>query len=381
MKTSESCVDVLVIGGGPAGAAAAIELARNGADMLLVERRSFPRLKVCGGCLGPRAMACLRHLDLDPAAFDGAMRLDRVRMVMGSARAVLPLADSVAVDRAELDHRLLERARAEGAEVWMQARARIGEEVDDGRRVYVTVRDSTVTVIARIVVLATGLAPAPATAPDARVGLGQSRRIDPRSPEGQRPSEGEVWMVSGSRGYIGMVRFADGRLNVAASMLASAFDHGSPGEQVDKILVDAGLPALGWHDGWTGTPPLRAQLCDEVENRILPVGDAAGFWEPFTGEGIGWGLEAGIAVAPAALDLGRCWDPRRVAAWTRERRAWMRKVQARSRTVAAISAHPRLARAALGLIRQVPAAGRWLVPAASAVGAVQNASGAARGAA
>lgn len=381
MKTSESCVDVLVIGGGPAGAAAAIELARNGADMLLVERRSFPRLKVCGGCLGPRAMACLRHLDLDPAAFDGATQLDRVRMVMGGARAVLPLADSVAVDRAELDHRLLERARAEGAEVWMQARARIGEEVDDGRRVYVTVRDSTVTVIARIVVLATGLAPAPATAPDARVGLGQSRRIDPKSPEGQRPSEGEVWMVSGSSGYIGMVRFADGRLNVAASMLASAFDHGSPGEQVDKILVDAGLPALGWHDGWTGTPPLRAQLCDEVENRILPVGDAAGFWEPFTGEGIGWGLEAGIAVAPAALDLGRSWDPRRVAAWTRERRAWMRKVQARSRTVAAISAHPRLARAALRLIRQVPAAGRWLVPAASAVGAVQNASGAARGAA
>ena len=399
MMTPEGCRDVLVIGGGPAGAAAAIELARQGADVLLVERRSFPRPKVCGGCLGPRAIACLHHLGVDPAGLDGAVRLDRVQLAVGDARAALPLPIGVAVDRAKLDLQLLDRARAAGADVWMQARARIGDAVGSGRQVHVERHAAQSTVTAKFVVLATGLPAAPATAPGARVGLSQTRLVvgvssAPQralasppsegggSPKSADPPAGDVWMVSGSRGYIGMVRFADGRLNVAASIRASALGDSSPGARVDEILVEAGLPALRWRDGWTGTPPLRAQPPETAEDRVVAVGDAAGFWEPFTGEGIGWALEAGIAVAPLALELGSAWDRARAASWASERRAWMRRIQIRSRTVAALSGHPRLARAALGLIRRVPAAGRWLIPAAApGIDTPGGAPGARRGAA
>lgn len=371
-------VEVLVVGGGPAGAAAAIELARLGADVLLVERRAFPRPKVCGGCLGPRAIACLRQLGLDPTRLEGAMPLDRVRVHVPGANAVLPLPEGIAVDRADFDQRLLVLAQEAGAEVWTEARARIDEEVAAGRRVRVEGRDGVNVVVANAVVLATGLPSSPASAPGARVGLSQTRPVTGML---SGPPGGEVWMVSGTLGYIGMVRLAERRLNVAASIPASALGDSTPSARVDEILVEAGLPALGWHDGWTGTPPLHAHAPDLVENRVLPVGDAAGFWEPFTGEGIGWGLEAGIAVAPVALELGRHWDPQRAAAWMRDRHAWMRKVQTRSRTVAAISARPRIARVALGLIGRVPAAGRWLIPTAPIGGPSGKTSGASRGAA
>ncbi len=371
-------VEALVIGGGPAGAAAAITLARSGADVLLVERRAFPRPKVCGGCLGPRAIACLHDLGLDPTRIDGAMLLDRVRVHVAGTDAVLPLPEGVAVDRSDLDQRLLVLAEEAGVEVWTEARARVDEELPGGRRVRVERRAGASVITANIVVLATGLPPTSATAPGARVGLSQTRRLTGPLPG---PPEGEVWMVSGTLGYIGMVRFGDGRLNVAASLQASALGDLSPGARVDEVLIEAGLPPLRWHDGWTGTPPLRAHPSENVEARVLPVGDAAGFWEPFTGEGIGWALEAGIAVAPVALELGPDWSHHRAAAWLRDRRVWMRKVQARSRTVAAISARPRIARAALGLIRRVPAAGRWLIPTAAIGGTTGKMPGAARGAA
>ncbi len=376
MTSSTRRVEALVIGGGPAGAAAAIELARAGADVLLVERRSFPRPKVCGGCLGPRAIACLHQLGLEPALIDGAIRLNKVRVHVAGAQAELPLPQGLAVDRAEFDQRLLALVRVQGADVWSAARARIGELSSAGRSVRVELKDGVQTVIARVVVLATGLPSSPASAPGARIGLSQTRSVTGML---SGPPEGEVWMVSGSLGYIGMVRFAEGRLNVAASIPASALADSTPSVRVDEVLIEAGLPPLRWHDGWTGTPPLRAHPPEIVEERVLPVGDAAGFWEPFTGEGIGWGLEAGIAVAPVAVDLGRNWDPRGAAAWLRERQAWMCKVQTRSRTVAAISARPRIARAALGLIRTVPAAGQWLIPAAPTGGGPDQRPGAARG--
>ncbi len=366
----------MVIGGGPAGAAAAIMLARAGADVLLVERRSFPRPKVCGGCLGPRAIACLHQLGFEPALIEGAVRLDNVRVHVSGAQAVLPLPQGLAVDRAEFDQRVLALVREEGAEVWTEARARIGEPSSAARSVQVELKEGAREIAASVIVRATGLPSSPVTVPGARVGLSQTRSVGDTL---AGPPEGDVWMVSGALGYIGMVRFADGRLNVAASLQASALGNLSPGASIDEVLIDAGLSPLRWHDGWTGTPPLRAHPTEVVEERVLPVGDAAGFWEPFTGEGIGWGLEAGIAVAPEALELGRDWDPRRAAEWMRGRQAWMRKVQTRSRTVAAISARPRVARAALGLMRTVPAVGRWLIPTAPAGGASEQRPGAARG--
>lgn len=377
MTKAERCFDVLIVGGGPAGAAAAIALARRGAEVLLVERRAFPRSKVCGGCLGPRAIACLNQLDIDPLLLAGAARLDRVRIAVRQARAELPLPAGVAVDRAALDMELLGTARAAGAEIWTEARAWVDGVVDDGRRVRVEHRAKLLTVAAGLVLLATGLPPTSAMGPGVRVGLSQTRRALGSS----GPAEGEVQMVAGTGGYLGMVRYADGRLNVAASIRAASLRGARPGELVDELLSETGMPALSWREGWKGTPPLRTWSPVEFEDRVLPIGDAAGFWEPFTGEGIGWSLEAGIGVASVALEFGEDWDRRRAAAWLRAQRARTRRLQRRSRIVAALSSHPRMAGLALTVVRRLPATGRWLVPATPARSVVGKGPAAAQGAA
>ncbi len=209
---------------------------------------------------------------------------------------------------------------------------------------------------ARVVLRATGLPPAAPGATDARVGLGSTRH------SAAGPATSTVWMATGAAGYVGMARFGDGRLNVAASVRAAALSGREPGDVIDQILGEAGIDPLGWRDGWTGTRPLRASGLQQVEERVLPVGDAAGFWEPFTGEGIGWSLEGGIVIAPAAVRFAAEWDPIAVERWARDQQRWIRGLQSRSRAVAAITERPRAARLALGILRRVPAAGHWLIP-------------------
>jgi flavin-dependent dehydrogenase len=349
-------VDVVVVGGGPAGAAAAIELSRAGVGVALVERRAFPRAKVCGGCVGPQALACLEHLGLDPATLPGAVPVDRVRVAASGSSATLALPHGLAIERATLDDRLLSLAARCGVHVSTATRAEIQEPVGARRRVCLSPgRD----LLACVVVRATGLPPAPVGATDARVGLGQT------APTLAGPAVGEVWMATGAAGYVGMARFGDGQLNVAASVAAASLAASPPGHLVDAILMEAGLDPLGWQTGWSGTRPLRADGLVEVEERVLPVGDAAGFWEPFTGEGIGWALEAGIDAAAPVARLARRWDDTVAERWLQDRRAWTRRAQSRSRLVAALVSTPRLARLALGVARRVPAAGQLLIPRAA----------------
>ncbi len=85
--------DVLVAGGGPAGAACAITLARGGRRVLLVEREPGPREKVCGEFLGADALACLAALGIDPLALGGVRIAEaRVARGTGAASCALPFA-------------------------------------------------------------------------------------------------------------------------------------------------------------------------------------------------------------------------------------------------------------------------------------------------
>ncbi|MEZ6065906.1 MAG: FAD-dependent oxidoreductase [Planctomycetaceae bacterium] len=110
--------DVVVIGAGPAGCAAAIEAARAGRGVLLVERTTFPRYKVCGGCVNPRALADLADLGcLDAVRATGAPEIDRFRWSAGGRTAEIPLPGGVAISRAALDEILLNSARQAGCTV------------------------------------------------------------------------------------------------------------------------------------------------------------------------------------------------------------------------------------------------------------------------
>ena len=140
----------LIVGGGPAGSAAAIMLARAGAAPELIERTSGPRDVVCGGFLGWDALAALGHLGLDPWML-GARPIERLRLA--SARRTIEVRlpfGAAGLSRRTLDEALLAAAAEAGAEVRRGAAVRA---VEDGRRVRL---DSGEEIEADALFLATG---------------------------------------------------------------------------------------------------------------------------------------------------------------------------------------------------------------------------------
>ena len=92
--------DAAVVGAGPAGAMAARELARRGAAVLLVDRARFPRYKVCGGCLNPRAVRVLQRAGLGELVGRlGAVPLTTLRLAARGAHADIPLPPGAGLSR------------------------------------------------------------------------------------------------------------------------------------------------------------------------------------------------------------------------------------------------------------------------------------------
>ncbi len=372
-----TCWDVIVVGAGPAGSAAAIAAAAGGLKVLLVERAAFPRYKVCGCCLNPSSLAMLRHCGLDLGASDLGVELSAVHIRAGGRAVRLALPGGRALSRERLDAAFLDVVRARGVRVTTRTRAEIGNLTKGMRRVRLIGVEGEIEVSARLVILASGLAVperqggARASIPMlARVGLG---RVLSSVPAGYE--RGTVTMAAGSDGYVGLVRLADGRLNVAAAVSATALGkRGAAGEVVDTILQQVGLPRIGAPDGWRGTPRLRARRPPVRGVRVVAVGDAAGFWEPFTGEGIGWALQSGQSAGDAARQLAGHWSPRLARRWARVQRRRMRRLQLRSRMVSAALARPRLVEIGLGIAAWRPRMIDWLVPGGGAASAPEEGS-------
>src|SRR5450631_2586824 len=125
--------DALVIGGGPAGASAAILLAKAGWRVILAEQQVYPRQKVCGECLTPASFALLDELGVGPVVRDNAgPELQRVGWMSSSPTIVADLPPCTdgpyrfgrALGRDQLDAILLGRARALGVEILQPAKVR-----------------------------------------------------------------------------------------------------------------------------------------------------------------------------------------------------------------------------------------------------------------
>jgi 2-polyprenyl-6-methoxyphenol hydroxylase-like FAD-dependent oxidoreductase len=165
-------------------------------------------------------------------------------------------------------------------------------------------------------------------------------------------------MAAGWRGYVGLVREEDGGLNVAAAFdRAFVRDLGSPAAASAAVLAAAGFPPIQSLDDadWRGTPALTRRTRPLAVERVFLLGDSAGYVEPFTGEGMGWALESGLAVAPLALRAIEHWSPDLAGEWSSLHAHVVRRRQLVCRSLAVALRHPAPTRVVFEILRRAPA--------------------------
>ena len=343
--------DVVVVGGGPAGAAAALGLARQGARVLVVEQRQFPRWKVCGACLSPQALAVLQAMGLHDIAGAG-VPLQRLQLGVAGRSLPLPLRQGRALSRHHLDQALLQAACDAGAAVRFGTRAELASVQPAWRELVLHRGGQQERLRAAVVLLAAGLThrgpqqePALRTriAPGSRVGAGCVIASPAAGPVGAYPS-GVIHMAVGRGGYVGAVRVETGALNLACAFDPAALRRaGGPAALARTILAEAGFaPLVGEpaEQPWQLTAPLTRRTRPLAGHRLLLLGDAAGYVEPFTGEGMGWALTAALACLPLVLRGLVDWDPALADDWHQQHRHWVARRQTVCRGLALLLRHP-----------------------------------------
>lgn len=346
--------DVAVVGAGPAGAVVAGLLARRGRSVLLVDRSEFPRPKVCGCCLNRRALAALADAGLgDVPERLGAVPTERILLASGRRSCGLPL-DGVSVSRSAFDHALAEAAIVRGAVFRPGWVATLGPEEADKRTLILRKGRDEDRIDAGLVIAADGLGgqlaggPAPVEE-GSRIGAGVVLDAPPFY------APGTIYMTCGPGGYAGLVRLEDGRLDVACALDREATRrHGGPAPVTAALLRHAGwpVPPALLDAPWRGTPPLTRRARRVAAHRLLVVGDAAGYVEPFTGEGMAWAISSALALAPIAA---RPWDDRLPMVWARRHRLVTTQRQFVCRALAAVLRRPWLTGGLVAMLQLCPA--------------------------
>ncbi|MEU6239005.1 geranylgeranyl reductase family protein [Kitasatospora sp. NPDC047058] len=320
----QDSADVIVVGAGPAGSTAACHLARTGLDVLLLEKSAFPREKVCGDGLTPRAVKQLVDLGIDVSEEAGWLHNKGLRLISGEHRLELDWPQLSAFPsfglvrrRADFDELLARRAAAAGAR--LVERANVADPLVDertGRITGVTARlgeeRRPVAYRAPLVVAADGnstrlsLAMKRYRRTDRAMGVAyrtyfttprhEDRYLeawldlrDPREPA-RRLMPGYAWVFG----------MGDGTANVGLGVLDTA----AVGREVDwRDLLRRWCADLPPEYGFTPegvTEPVRGSALPMGLNRrphyadgLLLVGDAGGTVSPATGEGIAYAMESG----------------------------------------------------------------------------------------
>jgi menaquinone-9 beta-reductase len=360
--------DAIVIGAGPAGSVAARELSRQGVKTLLVDKSSFPRSKVCGSCLNGRVLASLAEIGLGdlPASLD-AVPLTRFQLASGGASASISLPAGVALSRTAFDASLVEQAVLAGAHFLPSTSVRtlLSDQSNDTASVELRSVGVIEVAEARVLIVASGLngAPSHSSLVDAssRIGAGA---VFERAPECY--SAGTIFMAVGRRGYVGIVRVEDGGLDVAAAFDAEFVkSSGGLGYAAANVLAECRMPALDQcvDAPWKGTPALTRSSTSIAGRRWFAVGDAAGYVEPFTGEGMAWAIASGVAVAPLAVDSVGSWRPELVREWEAVHALVVRSRQSICRVTSKVLRSPRLSRLLVGALSLAPFLSRPIVRA------------------
>jgi geranylgeranyl reductase family protein len=317
--------DVLVVGGGPAGAATGFWLAKAGHDVCVLERKAFPRDKTCGDGLTPRAVHQLREMGLEPAIAARHHRHDGLRAEAHGITLELPWPEhpvfpsyGYVVRRRDLDWLVAEQAAAAGAELRQSSEA-LRPLTRDGHVIGAVVKDKasgeTREVHARYVVVADGSL--------SRFGRALGTARNKSYPQGmairgyfESPRSADPWIEScldvhdrdgrSLPGYGWIFPLGDGTINVGIGLLSTY--KGYRDVNTTHLMNEwAATAPERWGidpDGMLAPPtggrlPMAGSVNPKVGPNWLIVGDAAGSINPFNGEGIDYAYET----ARMAADL------------------------------------------------------------------------------
>ncbi len=369
--------EVLVVGGGPAGTSTAVALAREGVDVMLVDRARFPRPKPCAEYLSPEASRILDAMGaLTAVESTGAAQLagvlvrapsgDTIRGEFIAGHSYTPYRKrGLSVRREVLDKVLIDSARAAGVDVRESARV-TGLTAGAGHGYEVSVFGSTgqTSVRTRLVIGADGLHSIVAR----RLGLTRAARWPRRLAlvthyEGVAGLTDLAEMHVERDGFVGIADVGHGLTTVALVVPATrARELSGRKEEFLTAWLNA-KPHLATRFARAkrvspiqATGPFASQARRASARDALLVGDAADFFDPFTGEGIFSALHGGELAGAAALRALRGRESDRagaLAAYDRERRRAFGGKWIVERVIAAVVASPWLInRAARTLARR-----------------------------
>ena len=327
--------DVLVVGGGPAGSAAAYWLAERGHSVLVVEKKTFPREKTCGDGLTPRAVAQLTDMGLERRLSD-FHRYDGLRSMGHGTTLELAWPDhpdfpahGYVVRRRDLDAMVAERAVEAGATLWTGAEAQ-EPVVEDGRVCGAVVAHKAAgtseVVRARYVLVADGA--------NSRFGRALGTRRDRSYPLGMAvrgyftsPLHDDPWIEShldirdksgeSLPGYGWIFPVGDGTVNVGVGLLSTfrGWKDINTSHLMDAFTASApdywGIsPETSCGPPTGGRLPTGFAVKPSIGPGWLSAGDALGSVNPFNGEGISLAYETGRIAADVLDQALATGDPR-----------------------------------------------------------------------
>jgi len=320
--------DVVVVGAGPGGSATAQALAEAGLDVVMLEKASFPREKVCGDGLTPRAVKTLLDMGIDTSPANGFIRNRGLRIIGGDVKIELPWPELASwpdygLVRPRLDFDELIARAAQQAGARLQEHTTVTGPLLDpaGRVIGVTAKvgpDKVETTYRAPLVIA-------ADGSSARLALqlGVTKRDDrpmgvavrryftsPRHDDDMLESWLELRAPNGDLlpGYGWVFGVGDGTSNVGLGILNTTKAWQDTDYKKLMARWTGSMPTEWQYDDEHATGPVRGGALPMGFNRqphytrgLLLVGDAAGAVNPFNGEGIAYAMESGRLAAEIAV--------------------------------------------------------------------------------